>query len=218
DAEVLDVAGRVVVPGLVNAHTHSNQTLEAALCDRLPLDAWMVLASYGGAGGGLFPPGLPVPAPLRWGELLETRGTAPGARARASRSAFDQGVDAIAQAYADVGMRAAVAAQYTDLDYFSSIPLWLVGRSYPMAERSSVADVLGPATAFVRRWQGRSALVQPYLGPSSLPRCSVELFEASVDAARALGCGLQTHLLSARSPVEVGTRRYGGAPRAFLDR
>jgi cytosine/adenosine deaminase-related metal-dependent hydrolase len=82
----------------------------------------------------------------------------------------------------------------------------------------SVDDVLAPAASFVRRWQGRCALVQPYLCPSSLPRCSVELFEASVDAARALGCGLQTHLLSARSQVEVGTRRYGGSTVDFLDR
>ena len=56
-ADVLDVTGKVVIPGLINAHTHSNQSIEKGLCDKLPLDAWMVLASYGGAGARLEPRG-----------------------------------------------------------------------------------------------------------------------------------------------------------------
>ena len=39
------------------------------------------------------------------------------------------------------------------------------------------------------------------IGPSSLPRCSTELFEASVALARREGVGLQTHLLSGKAQV-----------------
>src|SRR5262249_48363293 len=55
-------------------------------------------------------------------------------------------------------------------------------------------------------------------GPSSLPRCSTELFEASVDFAKARHLRMQTHLLSANSQVFVGQKRYGGSTVEFLDR
>src|SRR4029079_10938641 len=57
-ARVIDAAGMIVMPGLINAHTHSNQSIEKGLCDALPLDAWMVFASYGGGGAGGWPKGL----------------------------------------------------------------------------------------------------------------------------------------------------------------
>jgi cytosine/adenosine deaminase-related metal-dependent hydrolase len=56
------------------------------------------------------------------------------------------------------------------------------------------------------------------LGPSSLPRCSIELFEASVDLARRKEAGLHTHLLSAKSQVPLARMRYGGSTVAFLER
>jgi 5-methylthioadenosine/S-adenosylhomocysteine deaminase len=217
DAEILDVTDQVVIPGLVNSHTHSNQTLEAGLADRLPLDAWMVVASYGGAGAALSPRELYVSSALGAIQMIRTGCTAVLDCARASHEVFAEGMDAIMQAYLDTGLRATVAAQFTDLDYFASVPLWLIGEDAPAATRRPSDEVLGPARAFVERWAGRSTRVQPCLGPSSLPRCSTELFGASVDLAQHLGCGLQTHLLSARSQVAYGDRHYVGSTVRFLE-
>lgn len=217
DAEILDVTDQVVIPGLVNSHTHSNQTLEAGLCDRLPLDAWMVVASYGGAGAALSPRELYVSSALGAIQMIRTGCTAVLDCARAAQDDFSNGMDAIMQAYLDTGLRATVAAQFTDLDYFASIPLWLVGEDAPVATRRPSDEVLGPARAFVERWRDRSTRVRPCLGPSSLPRCSMELFGASVDLAQQLDCGLQTHLLSARSQVAYGDRHYLGSTVQFLE-
>jgi 5-methylthioadenosine/S-adenosylhomocysteine deaminase len=216
-AVVLDVRDQVVIPGLVNAHTHSNQTLEAGLCDQLPLDAWMVVASYGGAGAALSPRELYVSSALGAIQMLRSGCTAVLDCARAPHEVFTDGMDAIMQAYLDTGLRATVAAQFTDIDYFSSIPLWLIDEVAPAASRLPVDEVLGPARAFVERWRGRSSRVRPCLGPSSLPRCSMELFGASVDLARQLDCGLQTHLLSARSQVAYGDKNYLGSTVSFLE-
>src|SRR5690606_2939671 len=41
-AETLDCAGRVVMPGLVNAHTHAPMTLLRGLADDLRLDVWLM--------------------------------------------------------------------------------------------------------------------------------------------------------------------------------
>ena len=71
-AEVIDARGMVVMPGLINAHTHSNQSIEKGLCDKLPLDAWMVLASYGGAGARLEPRDLYISAMVGAIEMLST--------------------------------------------------------------------------------------------------------------------------------------------------
>jgi len=218
-ATVVDARDKIVMPGLINAHTHSNQALEKGLCDRLPLDAWMVIASYGGAGARLRPRDLYVAAMTGAIEMLSSGTTAVVDCARTDLEWFDDGMDAIMQAYADIGMRAGVAAQYADLNFFDSLPMSLIGEQQPtQSRRSSPDDILRPVERFLDRWRGRNPLLQPMLGPSSLPRCSVELFEASVELARTSGSRLQSHLLSAKSQVPVAHERYGGSTVGFLER
>ena len=218
-ADVLDVTGKVVIPGLINAHTHSNQSIEKGLCDRLPLDAWMVLASYGGAGARLEPRDLYVSAMLGAIEMLTTGTTAVLDCNRTEPAWYDEGMDAVMQAYIDIGMRANVATQYADLDFFSSIPLGLIDAPDSLASRArraNVNDSLDRAERFIDRWNNRHALLTPMLGPSSVPRCSQELFEGSLALARRKGVRLQTHLLSAKSQVPVAEERFAGSTVDYL--
>ena len=218
--EVLDVDGSLVVPGLINAHTHSNQTLEKGLCDALPLDAWMVIASYGGAGALMGPEELRIGTLMGAAEMLSTGTTSVVDCVRVDESCFAEGLDAVMNAYAESGMRAGVAAQYADLDFFSSLPLELIdgGEALLQPPRAAPAEVLDRVDDFLLRWSRRHRRVAPMLGPSSLPRCSTELFEASIDLARRRGARLQTHLLSARSQVPFARVRYGRSTVDYLDR
>jgi 5-methylthioadenosine/S-adenosylhomocysteine deaminase len=215
-ARVIDATGMIVMPGLINAHTHSNQSIEKGLCDALPLDAWMVVASYGGAGAALRPADLYVSTMVGALEMLTTGTTSVLDCPRSPQQWFDEGMDRIMTAYVDVGMRANVAAQYSDLDFFDSLPMALIGEERPRARTGAVREILGRVEPFLERWKGRHARLQPMLGPSSLPRCSVELFKASLDLAARRGVGLHTHLLSAKSQVPVAGARYGGSTVQFL--
>ncbi len=220
-AEVLEARGKIIIPGLINAHTHSNQAIEKGLCDRYPLDAWMVIASYGGANAELSPRDLYVSAMIGAIEMIRTGSTSVLDMPRVDLSTFAEGIDAIMQAYADIGLRAAVAVSYTDLNFASSLPLELVpGMLETLKPRRTarVDEIVGLVDGFITRWKGRSRRLRPMVGPSSLPRCSTELFEASVDLARQRGVGLQTHLLSGKSQVMIGRQRYGGSTVQFLDR
>ncbi|MGH2378601.1 MAG: amidohydrolase family protein [Candidatus Limnocylindria bacterium] len=217
-AEVIDASGRVVIPGLINAHTHSNQSIEKGLCDALPLDAWMVVASYGGAGATLAPDDLYLSTMVGALEMLETGTTSVLDCPRCDQRWFDEGMDRVMSAYADVGMRANVAAQYSDLDFFGSLPLHVIGEERPDKRTAAVPELLGRIEPYLERWSGKHPLLRPMLGPSSLPRCSVELFEASIALARKCGVALHTHLLSAKSQVPLASERYGGSTVEFLRR
>lgn len=220
-ARVFDAAGKIVMPGFVNAHTHSNQALEKGLCDKYPLDAWMVIASYGGANAELSPRELYVSAQIGALEMIRTGSTAVLDMPRMPLGAFDAAADAVMQAYIDVGIRAGVAVSFTDLNFAASLPLELVpglAETLKPGPMGSPAQIIALLEGFVQRWKGRHPRVQPMIGPSSLPRCSIELFEAAVDLARRHDLGFQTHLLSGKGQVMVGARRYGGSTAAFLQR
>jgi 5-methylthioadenosine/S-adenosylhomocysteine deaminase len=218
DARVLEARGRILMPGLINAHTHSNQSIEKGLCDALPLDQWMVVASYGGAGATLEPDDLYLSTMVGALEMLESGTTAVLDCPRADVRWFDRGMDRVMDAYADVGLRATVAAQYSDLDFFETLPMSLIGEEHRGPRRVGVAEMLARVEPFLERWRDRHPRLRPMLGPSSLPRCSVELFEASLALARKRAVPLHTHLLSAKSQVPLARERYGGSTVGFLDR
>lgn len=218
NARVIDASGTIVMPGLINAHTHSNQSIEKGLCDALPLDEWMVVASYGGAGATLQPKDLYVSTMVGALEMVMTGTTAVLDCPRCDQRWFDEGMDQIMTAYRDIGMRANVAAQYSDLDFLDSLPMFLVGDGASRARTARVDELVARLEPFLRRWSGKHPRLRPLLGPSSLPRCSIELFEASLDLARRTGAALHTHLLSAKSQVPLARQRYGGSTVAFLER
>jgi len=213
-ATTIDASDMIVMPGLINAHTHSNQAIEKGLADKLPLDAWMILASYGGAGARLEPRDLYVSAMVGAIEMLSTGTTAVLDCMRSDFAWLDTGMDAVMQAYADIGLRANLAMQYADLDFFSSIPIGLIDAPSDLRNeqrRSTVEEVLAQAEHFVDRWQGKHHLLTPMLGPSSVARCSDELFRGTVDLVKRKKVSLQSHLLSAKSQVAVGQERFSGS-------
>ena len=219
-ATVIDARGKIVMPGLVNAHTHSNQAIEKGLCDRLPLDAWMILASYGGAGTRLEPKDLYVSALLGAIEMLSTGTTSVIDCMRTDIAWFDEGMDAVMQAYADIGMRANVAAQFADLDFFSSIPLSLIeAPAHLQAERrrASVGDILARAERYIDRWTQKNSRLTPMLGPSSVARCSGELYGEVIRLVKDKQTRLQSHLLSAKSQVPVAEELFGGSTVRYLE-
>lgn len=217
-ARLIDAQGTIVMPGLINAHTHSNQSIEKGLCDALPLDAWMVVASYGGAGATLAPNDLHLSTMVGAAEMLTTGTTSVLDCPRSDLRWFDEGMDQIMSAYDRIGMRANVAAQFSDLDFFGSLPLSLIGEERARPRPATVLEVLGRVEPFLDRWRNRHPRLRPMLGPSSLPRCSTELFEASVKLAQERGVPFHTHLLSAKSQVPIARERYGGSTVAFLRR
>ena len=220
NAKIINASGKIVMPGLINAHTHSNQTIEKGLCDRLPLDAWMILASYGGAGSRLEPRDLYVSAMVGAIEMLSTGTTSVIDCMRPDLSWFDEGMDAVLQAYADIGMRANVAAQFADLDFFSSIPLSLINAPPEYQQdrrRASIDDILTRAEAFLDRWENQNPKLTPMLGPSSVPRCSIDLYQEVIKLAKRKQVRLQSHLLSAKSQVPVGNERFGGSTVKYLN-
>ena len=217
-ATVVDASGTIVMPGLINAHTHSNQSIEKGLCDALPLDAWMVVASYGGAGATLKPKDLYLSTMVGALEMIVTGTTSVLDCPRCDQRWFDEGMDEIMRAYVDVGMRANVAAQYSDLEFFDSLPMSLIGDTTQRPRTAKVPELLSRLEPFLERWGTRHPRLRPLLGPSSLPRCSTELFEASIDLAKRRGVALHTHLLSAKSQVPLAKERYGGSTVAFLER
>ena len=217
-AHVVDATGMIVMPGLINAHTHSNQSIEKGLCDALPLDAWMVVASYGGAGATLQPKDLYLSTMVGALEMISTGTTAVLDCPRCDQRWFDEGMDQIMFAYRDVGLRANVAAQYSDLEFLDSLPMSMIGERGEHPRTARVPELLARLEPYLERWTAEHPRLRPLLGPSSLPRCSVELFEASLELARRRGVGLHTHLLSAKSQVPLARERFGGSTVAFLER
>jgi len=196
---VIPAEGSFVMPGLVNAHTHSAHTLARGLVDALPLDQWMLYMSY--RSSPLTPRESYVAAAVTAVESLQTGTTTLLDHGpRVTLEGFDEHVEAVIQAYRDVGVRAAVAPLYSDIDYPQTLPLHLLpgGHVLPKGPAPSANELLATARRFLERWHGRQDGLTCLLGPTAPERCTEELLRGSAELARELGVGVHSHLLEAR--------------------
>ena len=135
-AETVDCGGRVVMPGLVNAHTHAAMTLLRGLADDLRLDVWLMGYMMPVEREFVSPDFVRLGTQLACAEMIRS-----GVTCFADMYYFE---DAVAQATADAGLRA------------------LCGQTvlrFPTPDASSYEDSLARARDFIERWRGHPLIV-----------------------------------------------------------
>lgn len=215
---VLDATGQVVMPGLVNAHTHSAQALDRGIGDGLTLDEWGVFAALGGVAYDA----RESYALTAWNALTLLRGGCTAAMDVTAPSAQSgEGYDAVMQAYADTGLRAAVALALVDMDFYDTLPKALLpGVALPRMPftRPSAAAQLVAARRALETWSGRHPLLSPCLGPSAPQRLTDELLRGCFALSAEFDAGVHTHVLEARSHWYACRERFGCSPIEHLYR
>lgn len=208
--------GQVLMPGLINGHTHSAQILQRGFGDRLPLDAWLLAA----VNAAPMPDARTLYVLAAWSALLQLKSgcTACLDHALVPFPIIDAGYDAVMQAYVDTGFRAAVAMSVGDLDFAATLPRGDVLADMPSLDWqvTPASDLLAAGERFLERWQGRSERLQPYLGPSAPQRCSDDLLQGCFQLARTYDTGIHSHVLEARSQWFACQERFGASPVAYL--
>jgi 5-methylthioadenosine/S-adenosylhomocysteine deaminase len=190
---ILDASSCLVMPGLINLHTHAAMTCFRGLADDLPLETWL--------HGHIFPAeaGHVNEENAYWGTLL-----AAAEMIRSGTTTFCDGYfceDGAARAVVVGGMRAVCAQGVIDF----SAP------GVPDPTRK-----LEVAKEFVRRWLKHSSRLTPSVFCHSPYTCSPETLNQAKEICREHGVPFQIHVSETKGEVAEMVRRYGKPPVVYL--
>ncbi len=209
EVERIDASHHVVMPGFANCHTHSYSALLKGSVDTMPLDLFMVGAILG--AGVRDERAVYLSAKISALEMLLTGTTACLDHYSHRPRHTAEALDSVCQAYADAGVRAAVAPMFSDLPLRETIPL---------EEADMPADIAAtiPGTpgdpepyfemmeAALSRWNGHP-LVNVMLGVDSPQRCSDALLTRGGQFCADHDIGNHTHLLEAKTQWAMADAR-----------
>jgi 5-methylthioadenosine/S-adenosylhomocysteine deaminase len=184
-AETIDCGGRVVMPGLVNAHTHVPMTLLRGLADDLRLDVWLMGYMMPVEREFVNPDFVTLGTRLGCAEMIRS-----GVTCFADMYYFE---DAIAKATADSGMRALCAQTVL---------------RFPTPDATSYEDSLALARDYIERWRGHPLIV-PGPAPHAPYTCTAEILRACAELAAEYDVPLHTHLAETTLEVDNSRREHG---------
>ncbi|QJP15662.1 amidohydrolase [Starkeya sp. ORNL1] len=214
-AEIIDGTGKLVMPGLINAHLHSGEALYKGRYDNMPLEIWM-LYSYPILGAkALSERMIYLRSMVVAIESLKTGVTClTDDIFEAPRQTLGQ-LGAAVAAYDDAGIRATVSGHVMDRDFLDSIPY---SREHVPAElQAEVAKLVPPTTAeyiaFAKEayaaFHGRSGRIRFMLAPSAPQRCTPELMQAANELALEWQVPFHTHIVETKVQGVTGPALYG---------
>jgi 5-methylthioadenosine/S-adenosylhomocysteine deaminase len=185
--ETIDCKGKVLMPGLINAHTHVPMTLLRGLADDLRLDVWLM--------GYMMPVEREFVSPefVRLGTAL-----ACVEQIRSGVTTFNDMYyfeEDVAKAAADAGVRA-VCGQTV--------------MKFPTPDAASFEDSLQMARDFIQRWKNHPLIV-PSVAPHAPYTCTAEILRATADLAKEFDVPLHIHISETAFEVE-NMRNEQGIP------
>ena len=203
----IEAAGRLVLPGMINAHSHSYTALLKGTVDAVPLDLYMIRAMAGGSDRT--PREIFVSAQVDCLTLLKCGITAVIDHYSERPALTREGLEAVAAGYREAGLRARIAPMFADLPYLETVPLAPGAlpdhlrahyESFPRPDPEYYFAVIERAIADLETGGGRIGLLYGVDGPQ---RCSRALIEMTADAKRRTGLGLHTHMLEAKTQAAM---------------
>ena len=220
-ATVIDGTDRLVIPGLINAHTHGHGALHKGAADRWTLELLINAGPWISANRSTEHKYLS--ALIAAAEMLLKGCTA----------AYDlyveipvptvEGVTAVGSAYRDAGMRAVVAPMLADRSFFEAIPDLVDAMPAGLKEKTAritmapLSESMATARNLLTQWSLDREWVRPAIAPTIPLHCSDEYLLASQQLAAEFDVGLHTHLAESKIQALAGIKRYGKTLTAHLD-
>ncbi|MGQ0834571.1 MAG: amidohydrolase family protein [Gammaproteobacteria bacterium] len=193
-ATTLDGRERVVMPGLVNGHTHAAMSLFRGVADDIELMDWLTKYMF--------------PLEVRFADAEFVRiGTelACWEMIRGGTTTFLDMYyfpESVAKAVEGCGLRALVAPTVID---------------QKSPDATDAADSLRKAEEFVKRWKGRNNRIVPMISAHALYTVKPDLLRQISARARELGVPMGIHLAESKYEVEHSRQNFGATPITVLE-
>jgi 5-methylthioadenosine/S-adenosylhomocysteine deaminase len=183
----IDCFGKVLMPGLINAHTHVPMTLMRGLADDLRLDVWLQGYMWPVERQFVSHDFVRLGTQLACAEMIRS-----GTTCFADMYFFEH---VVAQAVSEAGMRAVCSQTVV---------------KFPSPDAVAFEDSLAAARKYIQEWKDHELIV-PSVAPHAPYTCTPEILRASALLAAEFDVPLHIHL--AETALEVETmRRENGMP------
>jgi len=192
-AETTDARGHVILPGLVNTHTHAPMVLYRGLADDLALMDWLQKYIFPGEAKTVSPDMVRIGTRLAALEMIQS-----GTTTFADMYYFEEEVGRAAKA---AGLRGVLGQTIIE---------------FPVPDAKTPADALARTEAFMKEFAGDELIVAV-----PAPHSMYTLDEASLKAARQLAerhkVPILTHLAETEEEVALSRKKHHLTPAAYLE-
>ena len=192
--EVLDAAGKILMPGLINAHTHVPMTLLRGLADDLRLDVWLLGYMMPVEREYVTPEFVKLGTMLACGEMIRS-----GITCFCDMYYFE---DDVAQATAAVGMRAICSESIL---------------KFPTPDAASYDESIAYSKKFIEKWKNHPLII-PSIAPHAPYTCTPEIIKKSKDIAIQYDIPLHIHLAETQQEVENVVSEQGMPVIPYMDK
>ncbi len=183
--EVVDCTGQVIMPGLINAHSHISMTLLRGLTDDRRLDVWLMGYIMPTEREFVNPEFVRLGAALGAAELI-----ASGVTTVADMYYFE---DEVAQVVADIGLRAICGQTIL---------------KFPAPDATAYEESLDYCRTFIQKWR-KHPLIIPSVAPHAPYSSNPEILHSCVALATEFDVPLQIHLSETSFEVEQSRSEHG---------
>ncbi len=204
--------GKLIIPGLVNAHLHSHDRFDKGRFDNLPLEIWMGLYNPPLGRRGWIPRECYLRTILNSIEMLKTGTTTVIDDVTHGFPLTEKNIEAVFQGYQDIGMRALVSISYSDKPYYKTIPYLeeilpvRLKEEILQPDAPSPDDVIELWGKYSQRWRGRVRFV---LSPSAPQRSSDEFLKKTWGLSEDQDLPVIIHVLETKVQSVTGWLFYG---------
>lgn len=188
----VDAHGGILLPGLVNTHTHAAMTLLRGLADDLPLDRWLTEHIFPAEGKNVSPEFVYDGTRLAALEMIEG-----GTTCFADMYYF---MSDAARAVDETGLRAVLGETFID---------------FPVPDHKDLPATLVYMAQFTKRWKGHPRIV-PAPAPHAIYTNSRESLLAARDFARREGLPVLIHLAETKKELVEARATFQKTPAAYL--
>lgn len=193
--EWIDAKGGIIMPGLINTHTHLPMSMFRGFADDLPLETWL--------NDHIFPAEtrFVTPENVKWATRLSCAELLLSGTTTCCDGYFYE--DDVAQAVSETGLRAVLGQGVID---------------FPAPGVPDPAKNIEAAISFVEKWKDRHPLIEPSIFCHSPYTCSDKTLKSAKAATKKRDVLFQIHVAETADEIEKIPDGKGISPVAYLDR